>query len=76
MRYVIARYNKHQRELAYRFYITDALRSISENSAKYGGGSYVRARFSDIIYPSPVDDRTSEEVIDHIRGGLSKLRGE
>ncbi len=74
MRYVTARYKKHQRELAYRFYVTDTLRSISENTAKYGGGSYVRVRFADIINPTPEDNRSSEEIVDHIRGKLRELR--
>ena len=74
MRYVTARYIKHQRELAYRFYVTDILRSISENTAKYGGGSYVRVRFADIINPTPEDNRSSEEIVDHIRCKLRELR--
>lgn len=74
MRYVTARYRRSQRELAYRFYVTDALRSISQNTANFGGGSYIQARFADIIQPKPEDDRTSEDVIAHIRGKLRELR--
>lgn len=74
MRYVMARYRESQRELAYRFYVTDALRSISQNTANFGGGLYIQARFADIIQPKPEDDRTSEEVIEHIRGKLRELR--
>ena len=70
MRYVMARYENYQRELAYRIYITDALRSISENTAKFGGGGYMKVRFADIIMPQPEDDLTSEEIISHIREKL------
>ena len=70
MRYVMARYEKEQRELTYRIYVTDALRNISENTAKYGGGGYMKVRFADIITPKPEDDRTSEEIISHIRDKL------
>lgn len=70
MRYVMARFEEKQRELAYRIYVTDALRSISENTAKFGGGGYMKVRFADIIMPHPEDDRTSEEIISHIREKL------
>ena len=62
MRYAIARFNQHQRDLAYRIYVTDCLRIISENSAKMVGGSYMKAKFTDIINPKPVDNRTGEEI--------------
>ena len=62
MRYAIARFNHHQRDLAYRIYVADCLRIISENTAKMGGGSYITAKFSDIINPKPVDNRTGEEI--------------
>ena len=62
MRYAIARYQSQQRDLAYRIYVTDCLRIISENTAKMSGGSYITAKFEDIINPKPVDNRTGEEI--------------
>lgn len=62
MRYAIARYQSQQRDLAYRIYVTECLRIISENTAKMGGGSYITAEFADIVNPKPVDDRTGEEI--------------
>ena len=62
MRYAIARYQSQRRDLAYRIYVTDCLRIISENTAKMGGGSYITAKFADIINPKPVDKRTGEEI--------------
>ena len=62
MRYAMARFNQHQRDLAYRIYVSDCLRIISENTAKIGGGSYITAKFEDIINPKPVDNRTGEEI--------------
>ena len=62
MRYAMARFNQHQRDLAYRIYVSDCLRIISENTAKVGGGSYITAKFADIINPKPVDNRTGEEM--------------
>ena len=62
MRYATARYQSQQRDLAYRIYVTDCLRIISENTAKMGNGSYITAKFADIINPKPVDKRTGEEI--------------
>ena len=73
MRYVMTRYKQSQREVAYRIYVTDALRNISENTAKYGGGSYIQSRFADIIHPRPEDNRTQAEIVEQIRGKLRKL---
>ena len=62
MRYATARFNQHQRDLAYRIYVTDCLRMVSENTAKLSQGTYTEARFYDIINPKPVDKRTGEEI--------------
>ena len=62
MRYAVARYQSQQRDLAYRIYVTDCLRIISENTEKMGGGSYIAAKFVDIINPKPADNRTGEEI--------------
>ena len=76
MRYATARFNQHQRDLAYRIYVTDCLRIISENTAKMGGGSYITAKFSDIINPKPADNRTGEEIAADIikRAGIEVIR--
>ena len=62
MRYAMARYQSQQRDLAYRIYVTDCLRIISENTAKMCGGSYMKAILADIINTDPVDNRTREEI--------------
>lgn len=62
MRYAITRYQSQKRDLAYRIYVTNCLRIISENTARMSNGSYVTAKFSDIINPKPVDNRTGEEI--------------
>ena len=62
MRYAMARFNQHQRDLAYRIYGTDCLRMVTENTAKMSQGAYTSARFYDIINPKPVEKRTGEEI--------------
>ena len=44
---------------AYRAYVTEALRLIGENTAKYAGGSYIKAHYTEIIedcLPVKLDD--------------------
>lgn len=42
--------------------MTDALRLIAENTARYASGDYIKARYADIIEPKKQDDRTCEEI--------------
>lgn len=53
-------------------YVTDALKLIAENTAKMGGGSYVKARYYDVLHPKPPETRTADEVIAQI---ANKLKG-
>ena len=79
MRYVLARYNREQREEAYRIYISDGLRFISENSTRSAfesGGKYLNLRYYDLIYPSAPDERTADDIINHVKQGLGRLGGE
>jgi hypothetical protein len=64
MRYVEARYNLYNRDLAYRFYVTDGLKAI--------GG--LNIRFVDLF--KPAETRTSDEIIGGIKDKLQKLGGE
>ena len=75
MRYATARFNQHQRDLAYRIYVADCLRMATENTAKMSQGSYTAARFYDIINPKPVDNRTGEEIAADIikRAGIEVI---
>jgi hypothetical protein len=66
LRYVTARYKTQQRELAYRIYVTDALKII--------GG--LNARYYEFIDDKPQDNRTAEEVVEGIRNKLTALGGE
>lgn len=78
MRYAIARYNQHQRDLAYRIFVTDCLRIMTENTAITGvavsGGkaeaSAISVRFSDIVSQKPTDKRTADDIIKEIKTKL------
>ena len=75
MRYATARFNQHQRDLAYRIYVTDCLRMVTENTAKMSKGAYTAARFYDIINPKPVDNRSGNEIAADIikRAGIEVI---
>lgn len=65
-------------DTVYRTYTADALRTISENTARYGGGSYVTARYYDLIHPKPVDTRSGDEIANDIlvRAGVTITGGD
>lgn len=58
----MARLNERARDEAYRIYVTDALKITAENTARYAGGSYMRARYADAIRPKKRDERSCEEI--------------
>ena len=75
MRYATARFNQHQRDFAYRIYVTDCLRMATENTAKMSQGAYTAARFYDIINPNPFGNRSGNEMAADIikRAGIEVI---
>lgn len=55
LRYVIARLDEEDREMAYRFYIANSLQNIPQNK-------YIAKTFHDMLYPKPEDTRSADEV--------------
>ena len=51
---------------AFKIYVAECLRVVTENTAKMSGGSYISANFADILNPKPVDNRTGEEIVEEI----------
>lgn len=62
MRYAFARYNTFQREVAYRIYVTDCLRMISENTANFAKGTYMQKRYAEFLRTPAKDTRTGAEI--------------
>lgn len=58
----MARLNEKARNDAYRIYVTDALRLVAENTARYVSGDYIKMRYAEIIEPKKQDNRTCEEI--------------
>lgn len=66
---------KQAQEQVYRAYVTDALKTITENTAKYAGGSYMKARYYDLENPKPAETRTGEEIISQMKAKIARIGG-
>lgn len=73
MRYATARFNQHQRDLAYRIYVTDCLRIATENTARFNGGSYKTVSFEEIVRNKKENELKPGDAKDSI---CKKLRKE
>lgn len=71
MDYCMTSLHKREREQAFQYYITDALKIIAENTAKYVGGPFIPTRFYDIMNPPPEAPK-SADIISRIK---NKMRG-
>ena len=69
--YCISRYKHKQEEKQFRVYITDALMTIANNVANFGGGSKIVTRYIDL--DKPQDTRTGNEIAVDVmkRAGLT-----
>lgn len=69
MRYVMARYNSHKRDVAYRIFVTDSLQLAPQNK-------YRTDRFADIIRPAVQETRSSVEIISQIKSHLDSVNAQ
>lgn len=81
MDHCITFFRKQNNELAYRIYITDALKAIAENTQKMFGGSSMQKRFAEIIRPKDTAediedaDIKAKDIIERIKAKAEKLGG-
>lgn len=67
----VTSFRKNQKERAFRTYVTDALKVIAENTARYAGGSTMTLRYVDIMEPKKeTEEKTTESVVSHLRKKL------
>lgn len=64
------------RHEVYEVYVTDALRQITENTARFGGGKYMKVRYYDSVNPREEPEKSGDEIAADIiqRAGL-KMKG-
>lgn len=67
---------KNERRL-YEVYVTDALKAITENTAKMCGGSSLKLRYADLLENSNKQEetRTAEDIISNIKNKINKMGG-
>lgn len=69
MRYANARFTAFQRDMAYRFFISDCARILTENTAKTAGNNspYLTKRFIDVIsgeqFPEPKEGEAKRSIL-------------
>lgn len=80
LEYCVKRFNNAQREEIYRIYISDTLRIISENTAKFVGGNYIKKRYYDFVKEpnghTKNDNRSAKEIINDVvnKSGIKVVR--
>lgn len=68
----VSAFSKIQHEKIYRMYLTDALKCISENTAKFAQGSAMSRRWIDLEEPRVLKEtRSAEEIIDDFKRRLN-----
>ena len=74
--FCISLFKQEQEEKATKIYYAECLRIISENTAKSGGGSYIQVKLEEILSPKPVDNRTTDEIINSIKNKIEQMNDE
>jgi len=82
LRYVSSRINIKTTDDIYRFYVTNALKILTSNTARFAGGSELTKTYRDIISPSEDEreeeqdgDTQAQEIIARMKSKIAKVRG-
>lgn len=84
MRYVSSVIDKKNNDDIYRFYVTNALKILTTNTAKFAGGSELVKTYAEIIAPKSAEDEAEQErenneqaqdVIAMMKNKIGKMRG-
>lgn len=66
MRYVIARMKQDTEVMAYRFYISDGIKALTENTSGCETRSTLSVRFSDVLNPVTATEEDAKSIINRI----------
>ena len=84
MEHCVSVWKRKQEERGFRVYLTDALKTLTGNTAAPasfvgGEGLVLSMRYADTLEKQgpkePAEERTAEEIIEHIRSKLRKKGG-
>lgn len=78
IRYAVEKWKKSENDNIYRIYVTDCLKLIAENTAKFANGGIIQKRYYDILNPAPdnTTDEAADEIINRMKLKLERMRGE
>lgn len=70
--YVRSQLESATRDNVFKMYISDCLRIITENTAKFAGGSFMKMQYSELIDSKPKPQKSAEEIVADVikRAGL------
>lgn len=72
--YIPQHIEAYERERALKVYITDGLKTLTENTANYAGGKSLNVRFFDLF--KEVKEENPKEIITRITNKLRSMGGE
>ena len=76
LRYAAEKIKAAEQEEIYKIYVTDSLKMIVENTAKFGG-SVLNSRYYDLAHPKmDVPEESADEIISRMKNKLAKFGGE
>lgn len=81
MRYVSSRIEEQVNDDIYRIYVTNALKILTGNTARFAGGTELTKKYSDIISDKTEEEMEEEQeqqaqdVINRMKEKISKVRG-
>lgn len=63
------------KERQYKIYVTDALKALTENTARFAGGTVFKERWIDLHNREPQEEKTAEQIVDDVvtRAGLTLI---
>ncbi len=70
----MARWKQENVQDAWRLFVAEGVRMVSESAARFAGGPYMTAKWGDIINPKPEETRTPQQVIDHVLARLKEVK--
>ena len=70
MQYMLSRYRSESKEKVYKAYVTDTLKVIAENTARYAGGSTIKKRFIDISEEEKNEPKKPQESAEKVKSDL------
>ena len=75
LRYVRARSDEEAERYAYRMYVTETLRGLTNTVGSYLGGATVSMSLEEVLHYKP-ESRTADEIKNHMKDKLRALGGE